>query len=177
MKVLFLLFFLLSLPICAQVLDNRNGEAFTDKPFFNSDFIRDNKLEELKGTFVYKKQGEMMHTTTFNYVYHFNRSGELDYTFETRTDDGSADTAWNRYSYDELGRLESYRKSDQNGYMAIKYTYDDKNRVVQEEHFANSSQLSFFVIIVEVGKNVSCHFDTFGSLNEITIIVVIVKLF
>lgn len=135
MKVLFLLLFLFTLPVCAQVLDNRNGEAFTDKPFFNSDFIRDNKLEELKGTFVYKKQGEMMRTTTFNYVYHFNRSGELDYTYETRTDDGSADTSWNRYSYDDQGRLETYRKSDQNGYMAIKYSYDEKNRVVQEEHF------------------------------------------
>lgn len=76
-----------------------------------------------------------MKNTTFNYVYSFNKEGQLAYTFETRTDDGSTDTSWNRYKYDELGRLSVYRKSDQNGYIAIHYTYDDKDRVVAEEHF------------------------------------------
>lgn len=135
MKVLFLLFLVSSVICRAQVLDNRNGDAFTDKPFFNTDFIRANKLKELKGTFVYKKQGEVMKNTTFNYVYHFNTMGELDYTFETRTDDGSSDTTWNRYKYDDKGRLSVYRKSDQNGYIAIHYVYDDKDRVIEEEHF------------------------------------------
>lgn len=129
------IFIVLSKLTSAQVLDNRMGDAFTDKPFFNTEFIRSNKLKELKGTFVYKKQGEVMRNTTFNYVYAFDREGQLSYTFETRTDDGSTDTTWNRYTYDDVGRLSVYRKSDQNGYLAIHYTYDDKDRVIAEEHF------------------------------------------
>ena len=85
----------------AQVLDNRKGLAFTDKPFFNVDFIKKNKLKKLKGTFTYKKQGEMMRPTEYKYVYEFNRSGQLISTFETRTDDGTLDTTWNKYFYDD----------------------------------------------------------------------------
>jgi YD repeat-containing protein len=117
------------------VLDNRSGEAFTDKPFFNTSFIKENKLKQLKGTFVYKKQGEAMKNTTFNYVYAFDRSGNLEYTFETRTDDGTTDTTWNRYSYDEKDRLSVFRKSDQSGYSAIHYQYDNQDRIISEEYF------------------------------------------
>jgi YD repeat-containing protein len=135
-KQLFLFFFLsFSGMAISQVLDNRNGDAFTDKPFFNSSFIKENQLKLLKGTFVYKKQGEVMRNTTFNYVYAFDRNGNLEYTFETRTDDGSTDTTWNRYAYDEKGRLSVFRKSDQTGYSAIHYMYDEQDRVVAEEYF------------------------------------------
>lgn len=123
--------------IKAQVLDNRKGDAFTDKPFFNVDFIFTNKVKRLNGTFVYKKHGEMMRTTTYKYVYEFNPDGQLSSTFETRSDDGTTDTTWNRYEYDKFGRLSIHRKSEQGGYLSVHYTYDSLNRVVEEEHFTD----------------------------------------
>ena len=119
--------------VFGQVLDNRNGEAFTDKPFFNQDFIRDNKVKKLKGTFTYKKNGQMLRPTEFKYVYEFNNNGQLISTYETRTDDGTVDTTWNKYEYDSNDRLTIHRKTDMEGFATIHYTYDSLNRVIQED--------------------------------------------
>jgi len=132
-RILIVFLFLSGLSV-AQVLDNRNGEAFTDKPFFNEDFIKENKLKSLKGSFVYKKKGELMQTTKFKYVYQFDRQGHLTSTFETRTDDGTKDTTWNIYLYNDENELMIHRKTDQEGYNSVHYVYDDKGRVVQENY-------------------------------------------
>jgi len=116
-----------------QVLDNRNGEAFTDKPFFNQDFIRDNKVKKLNGTFTYKKMGQVLRPTEFKYVYEFNNNGQLISSYETRTDDGTIDTTWNKYEYDDEDRLMIHRKSDLEGFATIHYTYDSLDRVIQED--------------------------------------------
>src|SRR5690606_41249173 len=77
---------LLCLNAGAQVLDNSKGNAFTDKPFFNKNFIRNNKIKTISGRFNYKKSGQAIYTTDFFYVYSFDEEGNLDATFETRTD-------------------------------------------------------------------------------------------
>ncbi|MDG1147365.1 MAG: hypothetical protein P8N52_03565 [Crocinitomicaceae bacterium] len=118
----------------AQVLDNRTGEAFTDRPFFNEDFIKENKLKSLKGSFVYQKKGQLMKPTKFKYVYQFDQQGHLSSTFETRSDDGLKDTTWNTYSYNDTGELILHRKTDQDGYNTVAYTYDDKGRVIEENY-------------------------------------------
>lgn len=109
------------------------GNAFTDKPFFNTDFIKENKLKKLKGTYVYKKRDEPMQTTEYNYAFEFNSEGMLVATFETRKDDGSIDTTWNKYNYNKKGLLTRHRKTDQEGYLTTNYQYDSLDRVVNEE--------------------------------------------
>ena len=74
MKIIISLFLLFAFTGTAQVLDNRNGSAFTDKPFFNEDFIRQNKLKQLSGYYVLKKKGEMMKKTKYKYVYDFDHT-------------------------------------------------------------------------------------------------------
>ncbi len=118
-----------------QVLDNRNGEAFTDKPFFNADFIRKNKLKRLTGSYVYKKRGDIMRETRFKQVYEFDKQGNLVSNYETRTDDGTKDTTWNIYKYDAKGNLIQHKKTDLEGFNTVEYVYDSLNRVIQERHF------------------------------------------
>lgn len=134
MKILPLISILFPFFIFSQVLDNREGKAFTDKPFFNQEFVKSNKLKKLKGTYTYKKQGQVMHETKYMYVYEFNNNGNLISTFETRTDDGSRDTTWNRYEYDSKNRLIVHKKSDLEGYLSIHYSYDSLDRLIQEEY-------------------------------------------
>jgi len=117
-----------------QVLDNRSGEAFTDKPFFNTAFIKENKLKRLHGSFVYKKKGELMRETEYKYVYNFDSNGNLTSTYETRADDGTVDTTWNLFEYDDISRLLVHRKTDQEGLTSLHFTYDSLDRVIQEEH-------------------------------------------
>lgn len=118
----------------AQVLDNRMGEAFTDKPFFNADFVKRNRLKRLNGTYTYKNQGGAMRETKFKHVFEFDRDGRLISTYETRTDDGTKDTAWNIYEYDEYGFVNLYRKTDEDGFTSIRFTNDSIGRVIKEEY-------------------------------------------
>lgn len=137
----------------AQVLDNRNGDAFTDRPFFNESFIKDNKLKRLQGSFVYKKQDDLMRNTKFKYTYDFDRSGHLISTYETRTDDGTVDTTWNYYEYDEANNLAIHRKSDLEGFSSIHYDYDSVGRVIAEEYMRD---------FVEIGTNDVCRSLSFN---------------
>lgn len=133
-KLIFLIFVGLSFGLNAQVLDNRNGEAFTDVPFFNEDFVRDNKLKKLKGEFTYMKSGDGMRDTEFKYVYEFDVNGRLISTFETKRDNKSIDTNWNKYFYDEQNNLIAHSKTDLDGYLTIKFTHDTSGRILTKEY-------------------------------------------
>lgn len=131
-------YFLFSLFIClfyssqAQLLDNREGQAFTDKPFFMIDFVRVNGIKELKGQYTFKKPGETMKETKFFYDYQFDRNGRLISTYETRTDDGTRDTTWNRYVYNDNNHLVEHLQGDVRGFTSTQYEYDDLGRVISE---------------------------------------------
>lgn len=116
-----------------QVLDNSLGQAFTDKPFFNKTFIKGNKIKSIDGRFNYKKAGEAMYPTKFHYVYQFDSEGYLVASYETKADDGTKDTTWNKYEYDSQDRLITHKRGDANGLTAIRYFYDDKNRIIKEQ--------------------------------------------
>ncbi len=117
----------------AQVLHNKEGNAFTDKPFFNREFIQKNKIKQLKGVYTYKKHRDIMRETEYVYVYHFDKKGNLVATIETCPDDGSKDTVRNVYRYNEDNLLVAHLKSDQNGFQAVYFEYDSLGRVISEE--------------------------------------------
>jgi hypothetical protein len=75
-----------------------------------------------------------MKPTKFKYVYQFDKQGHLSSSFETRSDDGTKDTTWNIYLYNDENELMIHRKTDQDGYNSIYYTYDDQGRVIAENY-------------------------------------------
>ncbi len=129
-----ILLFFSALTSFGQMLDNTQGAAFTDRPFFSADFIRSNKIKELRGTFTYKKPGEVMRATTYEYVYSFDANGRLISTFETRKDDGTKDTTGNRYVYDAEGRLSEHKIGDGKGYSVTHCDFDEQGRIVRETY-------------------------------------------
>jgi len=129
-----ILLFFSALTSFAQMLDNTQGAAFTDRPFFSADFIRSNKIKELRGTFTYKKPGEVMRATTYEYVYSFDANGRLISTFETRKDDGTKDTTGNMYVYDAEGRLSEHKIGDGKGYSVTHCDFDEQGRIVRETY-------------------------------------------
>ncbi len=124
--------FLCSLHCFGQVLDNREGKAFTDAPFFNEAFVKQNNLKELKGEFSYMKSGKGLVPMKFYSSYSFDREGHLVSTYETRPDDGTKDTSWNRYYYDDHNQLIRHQTTKGEGLQSIHYTYDSLGRVVKE---------------------------------------------
>lgn len=116
------------------MLDNRYGSAFTDKPFFNTDFIRSNKVHKLNGKFTYKKPGDMMRETQYKYVYEFDSLGRLSSSFETRKDDGTVDTTWNVYLYNQENLLIEHKRGDGKGFTSTGYEYDEKGNQTKESY-------------------------------------------
>lgn len=116
-----------------QVLDNRNGEAFTEKPFFNQEFIKENKIKEIKGEFSYMKTGKGLVPMKYYSSYSFDSQGHLVESYETRPDDGSEDTTFNFYFYNESDLLELHRSTQKEGLLAIHYAYDSLDRCVRKE--------------------------------------------
>ena len=74
-----------------------------------------------------------MKDTEFKYVYQFDENGHLISTYETRTDDGTKDTTWNIYEYNDENLLAVHRKTDLEGFTSIHYEYDSLGRVISEE--------------------------------------------
>lgn len=134
MKSLLLLILIFPLLVDAQVLDNKEGNAFTDKPFFNTSFIKVNHLKKLEGYYVYKKKNDVMRDTEYKYVFNFDEEGHLISSYETRPNGGRLDTLWNFYEYTTDHLLRVHRKTEQQGLTSIHYTYDDKNRVIEESY-------------------------------------------
>lgn len=128
-----LIFCLLNSCLNSQILDNKRGLAFTDKPFFNEKFIRTNKVKSLKGEFTFKKIGDIMRKTEFNSVYFFDSLGRLSSTFETRNEDEIKDTIQNIYEYSAKNQLITHRKKDSGGFGSTHYEFDSLNRIVSEE--------------------------------------------
>jgi YD repeat-containing protein len=123
-----------SLLAYGQVLDNRSGEAFTDKPFFNVSFVKENKIKQIKGEFSYMKTGKGLVPMKYYSSYFFDKQGRLKSSYETRPDDGSKDTSWNHYVYNDQGLLAVHRSTEKDGLLAVHYTYDSIGRVVTEEY-------------------------------------------
>lgn len=151
----------------AQVLDNRKGEAFTDKPFFNESFVKENKLKKLVGSYVYKKTGEAMKTTSFKYVYSFDQQGHLASSYETNTSDGTKDTVWNIYEYNGKNELIAHRKTDLDGFLTVHYTYDDQGRVIAEEYKRDIDSLGEIVRSLSFNKERIEHQD-YGEQTKLT---------
>lgn len=117
----------------AQLLDNSEGQAFTEYPFFNTAFVRASKIKEIRGEYTFKKQGDVMRKTDYVYVFTFDSLGNLSRHYETAKGDLINDTIVRFYTYDGFNRLLSLRTGEHSGFVTKYFTYDDQGRVVKEE--------------------------------------------
>ncbi|MCE2713625.1 MAG: hypothetical protein LW688_13985 [Cryomorphaceae bacterium] len=151
-----------------QMLDNRDGSAFTDKPFFSPEFIRLNKIRSLTGQYTFKKAGEAMKNTQYKYVYMFDTLGRLSGSYETRKDDGSKDTTWNLYSYNPSGWMTEHRKGDGKGFTVTNYDYDTNGRIIKE-YYSRDYLDTFKVAHRTVLNTESFRYETGDSMVKKTI--------
>ena len=113
---------------------NLEGNAFTDLPYFDVNFIRVNKIKSVSGNYSIKKDGDMIRNTKDIFEYKFDSLGYLISTFETKTVDTKTDTLMNFYEYTSAGKISMHRKSEYGGISSFHYTYDSLNRLVYVEN-------------------------------------------
>src|SRR5574338_584639 len=76
---LLLIFFLLLIHVVsgAQMIMNRNCEAFTEVPYFDTAFVRHNHIRSMLGRSSIKKEMEMIRETDVTQYYEFDEKGSL----------------------------------------------------------------------------------------------------
>ena len=116
----------------SQMLDNSNGYAFTDQPFFNPTFIKANKIDKVRGKYIVRKPGNSFTRTKYIQEYVFDAKGQLRSQQETFPDDGSSDTTATHYLYTKNGLLKQIRKRTLDGFIQTDLIYDSLGRVIKE---------------------------------------------
>jgi hypothetical protein len=124
----------------AQLLNNKTGEAFTDRPFFNAQVIKQNKIQTISGKFTVKKVNDILRNTELERKYYFDREGRIIKTYETVQATKGKDTIVTYWEYDNVGNVAVIRTADQYGFYATHYSYDSLNRVTREEFRRNLNQ-------------------------------------
>lgn len=119
----------------SQIIDNRDGTAFTDDNFFSIDFIKRNKIKSINGKVSTKRDNEAMYEKDqFNY-YEFDANGRITVIMSTFTNLGnSKDTGVVTFKYDGKGQLITKRRNDNYGFYSYNYEYDSIGRIIKETY-------------------------------------------
>lgn len=129
-----LLLILLSNVVSAQQIDNGQCGAYTDLPFFNVNFIKENQIQAMKGAISFKKELDIIRPQYLVEVFQFNPEGKQTSTLKTtKNSRGKRDTAVVYFSYDN-DDLICKRKSDTYGFFSDNYIYDSSGRVIQKTY-------------------------------------------
>lgn len=136
MRVTLLIFFLFNLIIAkGQMIDNSVGAAFTDENFFNSSFIKKNKIKSLSGSVATKREGEPVIERDQFFLYEFDEKGRLTSIMTTFASYGHAkDTTIILFYYDSRNNLITKRRSDNFGFFSYNFEYDSINRKTKETY-------------------------------------------
>ena len=137
MKVvlLFGILYLISFTGYGQMILNQDGEAFTKQPFFNSEFIKNNKIKSLLGTYSFKKNNDMIRHVPGSYEYNFNADGRLISVINHQWNGKRIDTTVQFYAYNNAGFLTSIKKTENDGITLQEFGLDSLNRVISVSNF------------------------------------------
>jgi hypothetical protein len=116
----------------AQIIDNSEGQAFGQIPFFNSTFVAKNKLKKLKGFYSVTSPTTPVIQTGLYCVYEFDEQGLLTHTIETYQGIDRIDSLENFYFYNSKNQLIQQRKKEFNGFTAIVNELDEKGRIIKQ---------------------------------------------
>lgn len=123
----------ISLSSNAQIL-GINKPLFSDLPFFNTRFIKQNNIKAIKGSISSKKVRDIIRSKGLDYHYQFGEDGKLKTQLSSHFSNGLKDTATHHFTYDSLGRIAIKRASDLNGYCSYHYNYDHLNNIITQSY-------------------------------------------
>jgi len=135
MKNTFLfLFSLFTISSFAQILEV-NQPAFGEFPFFNTSFIKTNKIKTIIASRSSKKVKDIIRKKGLDYEYRFNTNGTLKSQMTTFLKKGHLkDTNIVTYQYNKEGKVICIRKSDNGGYFSNNYKLDDDGNIVKQTY-------------------------------------------
>jgi len=145
----------------AQIIDNSGCSAFTDLPFFDSLFIRKNKIVSIEGHVSTKADLKVIKKDNRMIKYEFDSLGRLTRQFGSFNTSGIKDTTFHSYFYDEDENLVLKRTSDSHGFYSYRYTHNAQGDVLSKtycrEENSGPNRYSF-----ELGKEFTIVKETYS---------------
>lgn len=111
-----------------------NQPLFTDEPFFNTTFIKANKIKSITGAISSKKVRDIIRTKGLDYYYEFNDDGTLLMQLASHYSEGLKDSSIITYCYNKQGDISLRRKSDSYGYYSHHYKYDGTGNIILQTY-------------------------------------------
>jgi hypothetical protein len=134
MRLLLLLLFIPNL-LVAQMIDPKKGDPLSDKPFYDDEFIKWQQIKSIKGSIIYMLADGSIVNTNYSMVNLFDTEGRLIQQYEAIQDDGSKDTTWNFYKYDENSQLVEHKKCFGENCSSYQEEYDDNGFITIKQAF------------------------------------------
>ncbi len=118
---------------------NKEGQAFTQAPFFNHAFVKALKIAELKGSVSFKKKFDVIQTTADWLNYHFDTLGYLIQIEEVKKVGEKYDTSNIFYSYDLFHQLTQIKNKVADPWITTQFSFDSSGRINQEIQYQEAS--------------------------------------
>jgi hypothetical protein len=108
---------------------NPNGDVLENTPFFNTEFVKTNKVKSMRGNYATKFDMDIIRPNEDAYIYEFDRLGQMVRQYKIHF----GDTLINTFQYDYKGNIMVHRESNKFGYHEYRYKYDQQNRLIEME--------------------------------------------
>ncbi len=124
----------------AQILDNSEAKTFGDDPFFNSEFIIQNRIKSIHGILSGKKSLDRIRQGKLEYQYDFDNAGQLTLQLMAmRKQSDRIDSSLICYEYSNSGALTTKRRNDAYGFYSYSYDLNEADQVVKETYYRDEN--------------------------------------
>lgn len=118
----------------AQIIDNRNGNAFKEEMFFSQQFLWLNKIRSVTGVVSVKRTNRPIEQKPDMVVYRFNEVGLLASMDKVTSVLSIVDSSRIEYLRNGLGDLEIKKESGSRGYFTTHFNYDEHGRLIRLDY-------------------------------------------
>lgn len=130
-----LLVFVFVFSVNGQLIENQNGQAFSNTPFFNPSIVSQLKIQSIEGFYTYKSADTPFKPSLDWYRYRFNESGQLIEQLEVIQKGKQKDSTLHQFAYHQNGKLAVHRYPAYGGAISEHYSYDSMARLICISYF------------------------------------------
>lgn len=118
----------------AQIIDNRNGNAFREEFFFSQQFLWLNKIKSITGVTSIKRPNRPIEQRPDMVVYRFNEVGLLHQMDRVSSVFNLVDSMSILYRRNDLGEVFQKEETGSRGYFTTNYNYDEHGKLIRTDY-------------------------------------------
>jgi hypothetical protein len=143
----------------AQLIDNRNGNAFNEEMFFNQQFLWLNKIRNITAQVSIKRPGRPIEQRPDMAVYRFNEVGLMTRMDQVSSIKNLVDSLTIQFKRNDLGGIALREETGTRGYYSTGYVYDDHGKLIRVE-YGTAENISTQKAKLEPGRTITINAES-----------------